>query len=407
MRLTRLIYETLSNKASVTLRIEQDYNIDDIFDLAALNMTIHFFYMLLLVVSVTLLLAQLFVAKKQTVHIVFAVFCGSISMVALQQLTQSNVGIYTYLIGLGTCATCNGFWLVARALFRGNDGVLGRHILLAVIIAGLIIAGQGINLAKALSIADELMLSNVRSVIGEVTNLLSSTVLMLTFWEAGRGFNSCTREQKHQRLLFMYASGSGVFLCTVAAQAFIPASSMQAVFPWFVVFSALQILVFTQGILIWQSRIQNRQVSVAAIALEEQQKYAEKIDTDNDVDPILVNQLQGILFEEKLFLQPSLKMIDIAKRLQVPEYKVSKAIRYHFKAANFNQYINQLRVDYAKSLLEESSNKHWSILVVGYESGFSSIGPFNRAFKARFACTPSEYRSEFLSVNQHFSSYSG
>jgi len=75
-------------------------------------------FSLVLATSLALLLAQVAVRHKTAVHLCFAVFCGSIAMMAAQQLSADKVGAYQYLIGLGACATCNGFWLVARAMFR-------------------------------------------------------------------------------------------------------------------------------------------------------------------------------------------------------------------------------------------------------------------------------------------------
>jgi AraC-like DNA-binding protein len=111
---------------------------------------------------------------------------------------------------------------------------------------------------------------------------------------------------------------------------------------------------------------------------------------------VLITELEKILFQDKLFLRANLKMVDIAHLLDVPEYKVSRTLRAHFNARNFNQFINSLRVKHAKALLETPDNQHWSILVVGLESGFGSIGPFNRAFKSEFGVTPNEYRQSLL-----------
>lgn len=36
----------------------------------------------------------------------------------LEQAVSERVGLWSYLIGLGGCATCNMLWLVARSLFR-------------------------------------------------------------------------------------------------------------------------------------------------------------------------------------------------------------------------------------------------------------------------------------------------
>lgn len=346
-------------------------------------------YSILLIVSLTMLIAQLAVRDKKTIHLAFAVFCGSMAMVAAKQLGSESMGAYQYLIGLGTCATCNGFWLVSRALFREESAISLRHILVAVTIALLIMINQGIKLANGLSPTTFSGMESFVGSLGEITNLLSSSILCLTFWEAARGYTNSTGPKRWQRILFMLSFGSAVFATTVVTTAFIDETQMASVFPWFVVFSALQIMLVTQGIILWQH-------SHARASSADSEKLID-VDSEVNVEPgessqFLVSGIENALYQNQLFLQPNLKMLDLARQLDVPEYRVSRALRYHFKARNFNQFINSLRIEHAKTLLESPSNQHWTILVVGLESGFASIGPFNRAFKSECGCTPNEYR---------------
>ena len=73
-----------------------------------------------LVTSLSFMLAQLFVSKKHTSHILFAMFCGSVALMTVKQLSGETLGSYKYLIGMAACATCNGYWLLSRSLFRGE-----------------------------------------------------------------------------------------------------------------------------------------------------------------------------------------------------------------------------------------------------------------------------------------------
>ncbi len=350
-------------------------------------MGLQYAYSALLAVGLTALIAQLTVSQKKTVHVVFAIFCGSMVMVATRHLTSDNIGIYQYLIGLGTCATCNAYWLVSRALFRERQPIFLRHILVALAIAVLVMLDQGIEMVNALADSPFSQLNALSSSLGEVTNLLSSCILMLSFWEAARGFSSTAGAQRWQRIAFMISFATGVTLCTVIAKGFFNEEQLATVFPWFVAFSALQIILVTQGIIIsqaYEERKANDEEKLAPLVPREIQ--------DNEDERELIARLKKILFQDKLFLRANLKMVDIAHLLDVPEYKVSRTLRSHFSARNFNQFINSLRVKHAKALLEAPDSRHWTILVVGLESGFGSIGPFNRAFKSEFGLTPNEYR---------------
>lgn len=347
-------------------------------------------YSILFVVSFSMMVGQLAVRDKTTVHIVFAIFCGSMTMVAAKQLGSESLGFYQYIIGLGTCATCNGFWLVSRALFRGKSAIALRHILVAVVIAVLIMVSQGILMANAISPETSGGLMSFRGSLGEITNLLSSSILTLTFWEAARGFRQSTGSDRWQRLLFMFSFGGAVLACSVVATGFFDEAQFNKVFPWFVVFSALQILITTQIIILWRTR------NTASTTLEDQPTFDAEYQPSGQ-DLTLITGIENALYQDKVFLQANLKMVDLAQLLEVPEYRISRVFRHHFKARNFNQFINMLRIEHAKTLMESPANQHWTVLVIGLESGFASVGPFNRAFKAICGCTPNEYRQTFAS----------
>lgn len=116
--------------------------------------------------------------------------------------------------------------------------------------------------------------------------------------------------------------------------------------------------------------------------------------SNQDVEPELIVGITKLINEQQLYLQANLKISDFAQALMVPEYKVSRAIRYHYKAANFNLFINQYRVEYAKKLLINDQAKEWSILSIALESGFSSLATFNRVFKSIVGDIPNEYRKQ-------------
>jgi AraC-like DNA-binding protein len=43
--------------------------------------------------------------------------------------------------------------------------------------------------------------------------------------------------------------------------------------------------------------------------------------------------------------------------------------------------------------LADPAQDHLPVLTIALDCGYGSIGPFNRAFKARFGVTPSQYRN--------------
>ncbi|MEM6644090.1 MAG: helix-turn-helix domain-containing protein [Bacteroidota bacterium] len=55
-------------------------------------------------------------------------------------------------------------------------------------------------------------------------------------------------------------------------------------------------------------------------------------------------------------------------------------------------FINTYRIKEAAGMLEDASKSDVSVLEIAYQTGFNSIAPFNRAFKATTGMTPTEFR---------------
>jgi len=349
-------------------------------------MTLTTAYFALLFVSLGGMLAQLLIRQKKLEHLFFAIFCGSMAMVAAQQLSAETLGAYKYLFGLGTCATCNAMWLLSKAMFSGEGSITKKHIVFAISISVFIIITNGLNLAYELSALADNTYVILGNGLGEITNLLSSTVLALTCWEALKDINKQTKQAFWQRILFISSLCVGVVLCTVIAKAFFTPDKLLLVFPWLMIISALEIMLVTQVILWWKQYrpIEKKNEKETCIQSTESEVL--------DIDPSLVSGINLLLNENKRYLTPNLKMIDLANELNVSEYKISRVIRYHFSAPNFNHFINSLRIEHAKNLLEQQESKHWTILVVALESGFSSLATFNRVFKAHLGYTPNKHR---------------
>ena len=83
---------------------------------------------------------------------------------------------------------------------------------------------------------------------------------------------------------------------------------------------------------------------------------------------------------------------EMAKDLGVSKYVLSRLFSKTFHR-NFNQYLNDARLNYACQRLENTSD---SITKICLDSGFESQRTFNRVFKERYKISPSDYRSTCL-----------
>lgn len=80
---------------------------------------------------------------------------------------------------------------------------------------------------------------------------------------------------------------------------------------------------------------------------------------------------------------------DMARDLGVSKYVLSRTFSKTFHR-NFNQYLNDARLNYACHRLENTND---AITNICYDSGFESQRTYNRVFKERYKVTPSEYRN--------------
>lgn len=118
-----------------------------------------------------------------------------------------------------------------------------------------------------------------------------------------------------------------------------------------------------------------------------------KIVTKFAGDAILAKRIIQALQQDNKFATPELKVADLAELLGEHEYKVTQCITGSLGYRNFNQLINSHRIDSAKEALANPENNGRPILLVAFDCGFNSIGPFNRAFKRQVGMTPREYRA--------------
>ncbi|WP_409424692.1 MULTISPECIES: helix-turn-helix domain-containing protein [unclassified Pseudoalteromonas] len=360
-------------------------------------------YYLLIFVCMSLMFLNALKKDKQLIHYLFVIFCGSLCMVGVQKISAPSLGEYQYFIGLFTCATCNASWLISRALFREHNPISRRHVAVAATIALLIMFNQTWHYLVSLDpqpLSTSHIMWRLKQGMNEITGLLSSCILVLSFWESMRGFNSKTHVQKVQSVIF----ASAYFLAVVNASilpAFIFSPAEIELYNPLIITSSALLIVFAMHIVMTlqassskkQTRPHNDESEVG-IDSDEVKKISDISHHQEQIQAELIMGISKLINEQQLFLQTNLKISDFAQALQVPEYKISRAIRYHYKVANFNLFINQYRVNYAKMLLASEQAQEWSILSIALESGFSSLATFNRVFKSIVGRIPNEYRKQ-------------
>ena len=108
----------------------------------------------------------------------------------------------------------------------------------------------------------------------------------------------------------------------------------------------------------------------------------------------LAHALQQLMAVERAYRREDLSLASLAAELAVPEYRLRKLINQRLGFRNFNAFVNAFRLDEVCAALRDPEQRELPVLTLALESGFQSIGPFNRAFKTLTGITPTEYRKE-------------
>lgn len=109
-------------------------------------------------------------------------------------------------------------------------------------------------------------------------------------------------------------------------------------------------------------------------------------------DPQLSAKLQSLMEEQKVYKNEGLTIGALAELMNEQEYRLRRLINGQLGFRNFNDYLNQYRVNEACEILSDPAQTRKTILEIAYDLGYQSIGPFNKAFKDLKGTTPTAYR---------------
>ena len=140
----------------------------------------------------------------------------------------------------------------------------------------------------------------------------------------------------------------------------------------------------TIGLLVYRANLANRNSETDEPNKPNENNVPQPL-ADNEK---LMTRIDKLMEHEQLFLNPELKVSDVAAVLNVNGRYVTDCINAS-RGCSFTQYVNSLRLDYAQRMMQESPNKKLS--EVWAASGFANESTFFRVFKATTGITPKEW----------------
>lgn len=102
------------------------------------------------------------------------------------------------------------------------------------------------------------------------------------------------------------------------------------------------------------------------------------------------NQIKAFFAEEGQYLNPNLKIADLAKTIQVPSHHISQVLNENMNSS-FYEIVNKHRIEKAKEMLRSGALEKISVQAIGEECGYTSKTSFYRAFKKITQMTPTQY----------------
>ncbi len=145
----------------------------------------------------------------------------------------------------------------------------------------------------------------------------------------------------------------------------------------------------------WYNMLKVMKQIAKSVMDKEAKKYERSHIDQGEVVPIQ-SRLKEVMFNDKLYLKPDLKLDDLASHIGVPKYMLTQVLN-EYMHINFYQFVNNYRLDDFKARLQADTNMDYTILAHAYDSGFQSKSSFNKVFKENFNITPSAYRRGLFS----------
>jgi AraC-like DNA-binding protein len=115
---------------------------------------------------------------------------------------------------------------------------------------------------------------------------------------------------------------------------------------------------------------------------------------DSEQDTALLSALDELMKNNKIYRQDGLSIAVLAAKLSIPEYRLRRLINQRLGHRNFSAFVNGYRLSEAMAALSDPAQSSVPVLTIALDTGFGSIGSFNRAFKVHTGMTPTEFRRE-------------
>lgn len=353
-----------------------------------------------LAISQLLFLACLYLVYfpgKRLAHLI-ALFCLCLTAYILSRQPDLGLPAFSSVLSMMAVLAPAVLWVIARYLFEDNPDI--HKGIWMLIVSYLALRGFGLWVYDGSQSRSSLFFLIFFYVPQLIMLLLACHVVYM----ACRGRDSDLVELRRQlRMPFAIGMGSIVGLIIGSGFFWLGSPQLDSLY-FFVIF--LLILFINLGMfqihkdtpqLIHMAGEQPAPGLLPAVSVEkngaaadEQQPGAVPISKQ---DQMLIDRVLKAMQQERLYAESGLTIGDLAVKVSVQEYRLRKLINQSLHYRNFNQFLNQYRIEEAARRLLDPDEQHIPISSIALDVGYASLSSFNKAFKDTYQVTPSVYRS--------------
>lgn len=165
--------------------------------------------------------------------------------------------------------------------------------------------------------------------------------------------------------------------------------SGESTIAYYVLWSGVTIWIYILGhIGLYRFGILKEQVNIQKYAVAHKSEI--KLDENWGRNEYII-ALEDFIVSQRNYLDSSLSLEMVADKLNLNKSYLSRLINLEL-GKSFTDYVNELRVEEAKSYIANPDFWNYTLVSIGLEAGFNSKSAFNLAFKKFTGLTPSEYK---------------
>jgi AraC-like DNA-binding protein len=230
-------------------------------------------------------------------------------------------------------------------------------------------------------------------------NALSLVLVFLALWQVFAG-RATDLDEGRRRLRVIFVLSVGLFIIAITVSAVLLQGGAR--YPWYGLADPLGSLLLTFFFAAMVLSVARASPLLSlALGAPAPAPPAPPIETPAAAeveggDAPLLASLHALMERDKAYREEGLGIAGLARKLELPEYRLRRLINQRLGYRNFSAFLNSHRIADAMAALADPSQAEVPILTIALDAGFQSIGPFNRAFKAQAGMTPTEFRRSRL-----------